>query len=88
MRRAAAEFVLYALVSRVGSFFHKAGGFEGARLQPSRKREFENAGFSPGIALVRLDSMEGRPSAAKAACVAGPNGMAEAMPLQGGPRDK
>ena len=88
MRRAAVEFVLYALVSRVGSFFHKAGGFEGARLQPGRKREFENAGFSPGIALVRLDSMEGRPSAAKAACVAGPNGMAEAMPLQGGPRDK
>ena len=29
--------------------------------------------------------MKGRPSTAKAACVAGPNGMAEAMPFQSYP---
>jgi len=35
--------------------------------------------------LARWDALKTRPSAAKAACVAGSNGMAEAMPFQGSP---
>jgi hypothetical protein len=35
--------------------------------------------------LGQIDAMQGRPSAAKAACLAGSNGVAEAMPLQNYP---
>jgi len=75
-------------VSRVGSSFIKLAALKGRGFSRAESVNFKMRALAPEVALARLDAMKGRPSAAKAACVTGPNGMAEAMPLQSGPRDK